>query len=68
MNCGVDHRRGLDPELLWPWPRPAATALIGSLAWEPPYAVGAALKRQKTNKKNKVFMFSLLSCRNSLYV
>ena len=32
--------------------RPAATALIRPLAWEPPYATGAALKRQKTKKKN----------------
>ena len=31
---------------------PAAVALIQPLAWEPPYAVGAALKRQK-NKKQK---------------
>ena len=36
-----------DPVLLWLWCRPAATALIGPLAWEPPYAMGAALERQK---------------------
>ena len=36
-----------DPPLLWLWCRPAATALIRPLAWEPPYAAGAALKRQK---------------------
>ena len=34
--------------LLWLWCRPAA---IGPLAWEPPNAVGAALKRQKDQKK-----------------
>ena len=28
--------------------RPAATAPIRPLAWEPPYAAGVALKRQKT--------------------
>ena len=28
-----------------------ATAPIRSLAWEPPYAAGAALKRKKQNKK-----------------
>ena len=36
--------------------RPVATALNGRLAWEPPYAVGAALgkaKRQKKKKKKK---------------
>ena len=52
VSCGVGHRHGSDPTLLWLWCRPAATALIGSLAWEPPYAVGAALKRQ-TNKQKK---------------
>ena len=33
------------------WCRLAATVLIGPLAWEPPYAAGAALKRQKDKKK-----------------
>ena len=47
MNCGVGRRRGLDPALLWQWPSPAATALIRPLAWEPPHAIGVALKRQK---------------------
>ena len=31
----------------------AATALIWPLAWEPPYAAGAALKRKKDKKKKK---------------
>ena len=56
MSCGVGHRHSLDPELLWLWCRPVATALIRLLAWEPPYAVGTALKRQKKKKlkhKNK---------------
>ena len=42
---GVGHRRGSD--LAWLRRRPMATALIQPLAWEPPYAAGAALKRQK---------------------
>ena len=29
------------------WCRPSAIALILSLAWEPPYAMGAALKKEK---------------------
>ena len=33
--------------MLWLWCRPAAVAPIRPLAWEPPYAAGAALKRQK---------------------
>ena len=32
-----------DPELLWLWCRPSATALIRPLAWEAPYATVAAL-------------------------
>ena len=38
---------------LWLWRRPAAAALIQPLAWEPPYAAGAALKRQNKNKQTK---------------
>ena len=37
-----------DPELLWLWCRPAAAAPIQLLAWELPYAMGGALKRQQT--------------------
>ena len=47
LSHGIGHRRGLDPVLLWLWHRPAAIALIQPLAWEPPYAVGVALKRLK---------------------
>ena len=53
MNCGVGCRHGLDLARLWLWRKPAATAPIGPLAWEPPYAVGAALKGQKTKKKKR---------------
>ena len=44
MNCGVGRRHGWDSTLLWLWDRPAAVALIQSLVWELPYAVGVALK------------------------
>ena len=47
VSCGVGRKCGLDPEWLWLWRGLTATALIRPLAWEPPYAVGAALKRQK---------------------
>ena len=57
--CGC--RFGLDPLLLWLWLwcRPAAAALIGPLAWEPPCDVGEALKIQKTKdkKQKKVLPF-----------
>ena len=51
MNCGVGHRGGSDPSLLWLWHRPVATAPIRPLAWEPPYAMGAALEKAKKKKK-----------------
>ena len=55
MSCGVGHRCGLDPALvlLWLWCRPAAVAPIRPLAWEPPYAAGVALKRQKDKKEKE---------------
>ena len=46
-------RRGSDPALLWLWRRLAATALIRPLAWEPPYAAGAAQEITKRLKKKK---------------
>ena len=52
VSCGVGRRRGSDPALLWLWCRKAAEAPIQPLAWELPYATGAALKRQ-TNKQTK---------------
>ena len=53
MSCGVGHRHSSDPELLWLWRRPAATAPTGLLVWETPYAEGAALKKDKKRPKKK---------------
>ena len=53
MSCGVGHRHGLDLALLWLWCRAVAVALIRPLAWEPPYATGAALKKKKKKKDKK---------------
>ena len=47
MSCCIGCRRGSDLALL------AAAALIRPLAWEPPYATGAALQGQKTKNKIK---------------
>ena len=57
MSCDVGHRRGLDPKLLWLWRRPVAAARIQPLAWESPYAKGAALEKAK--KKKSVLMYTL---------
>ena len=53
MSCGIGHKGSLDLALLGLWYRPAATAPIGPLAWEPPCAAEAALKNAKKRKKKK---------------
>ena len=52
MSCDVGCRRGSDAALLWLWCSLAATAPIRPLAWEPPYAEGAALEEAKRQKEN----------------
>ena len=47
MSCGVGGKGGSDLALLWLWCRPAAVVSIGPLAWDPPYAMGAAQKKKK---------------------
>ena len=50
LSCSVGHKCGSDLALLWC--KPAATAPIWPLAWEPPYNVSVALKtNRQTNKK-----------------
>ena len=73
MSCGIGHRHSLDLVLLWLWCRPAAVALVGPLAWERPYAMGAALKKKKKKKEKKytiekkitVHIFDEYRCKNS---
>ena len=47
---GVGPRCGLDLALLWLWHRPAAAALIQSLAQELSYATSVAIERKRKNK------------------
>ena len=51
MSCGVGHRHGLKPTLLWLWRKPAAVASIQPLAWELPHASSVALKKKKKKMK-----------------
>ena len=54
MSCGTGCKHSSYLASLWLWCRPTAGAPIQPLAWEPPYALGAALKqRQKKKKKRK---------------
>ena len=39
--------------MLWLWCKAAAAAPFGLLAWEPPYAAGAALKKDERQKKRE---------------
>ena len=52
-SCGIGRRCGSDLALLWLWQRSATVALIRPLAWEPPYAMGAALKRKKEEEEEE---------------
>ena len=61
MSCGIGHRSSSDPTLLWLWCRPAAVAPIRPLGWEPPYVMGAALKKLKKKKKDKKYVDMLTS-------
>ena len=47
VSWGVGHRHGSDLMLPWLWLRLAAAASVWPLAWEPPCAAGAALKKEK---------------------
>ena len=47
MSCGVGCRCALDLVWLWLWYKPEVVSPIRLLAWEPPYAMGGTLKRQK---------------------
>ena len=66
MSCGVGHGHSSDLVLLWLWRRPAAVALIGPLAWEPPCTAGVALKRKK--KKSLDIAYSLLVGAHCIHV
>jgi len=58
LSCGVGHRCHSDPALLWLWCRLAAAAPTQPLAWEFPYATGAALKSKK--KKKRIYMYAAI--------
>ena len=73
MSCGVGLRHVSDLALLWLWHQPAAVAPIRPLVWEPPYALGVALKGQNTHTRTRtrtstriiyiIFMFSFFFSR-----
>ena len=52
MSCGVGRRRGLDPALLWLW-EAGSNSANWIPTWEPPCAVGAAIKRFKKERRKE---------------
>ena len=62
VSYGVGRRHGLALALLWLWLWlwQEAVALIGPLAWETPYATGAALKKKKEKRKKHAFNVSIV--------
>ena len=56
MTYDVGHRQGSDLALLWLWHKLAAVAPIRPLVWEPPYSMGAALRRPKKMFTQKFFL------------
>ena len=55
--------------MLWLWCRLAATAPIRPLAWEPLCATGAALKRQKKNKrKQPAALFKIMATEEAILI
>ena len=65
MSCAVGCQCGSDPELLWLWHRPAAAAVIQSLAWELPHAAGAAMKKRKNKTESNGDFNSKALCHGS---
>ena len=59
MSCGVGHRCGSDPMLLWLWHKPAAAALNRPLAWESPYAMSASPKKPPPQKNPGIISYCL---------
>ena len=51
--------------MLWLWHRPAATAPIRLLAWEPPYAAEAA---QRNSKKTKKIIIIIIRCQREYVI
>ena len=68
MSCGVGHRHGLDLVLLRLWHRLAATAPLRPLDWEPPYAMGAALKKKRQKKKCIPNILKYMSIKSEIIV
>ena len=61
MSCGIGCRHRLNPKLLWLWHSWQLQLVFDPyLAWELPYAAGAALqskKKKKEKKSNEILLY-----------
>ena len=64
MSCGVGHRCDSDPAVA----QAGGYSSNQTLAWEPPYAKGGALVRQKDRKNKKMNQFTTPSVNISLKI
>ena len=53
MSCGVSHRYGSDPTLLWLWHRPASLALIRPPSLGTSICHGCSHKKRKKKKERE---------------
>ena len=53
----------MNPELLWPWHRLAATGPIRPLAWESPYAAGSSPRKGK-----KIYIYIYTHTHTYIYI
>ena len=68
MSCGVGHRCGWNPVLLWLWHRPVPIALIRPLAWESPYAAAAAQEMAKQTNKKRLYIYIYIYTHTYIYL
>ena len=57
MSYGAHCRPSSDLALLWLWGRPSAAAPVQPLAWELPYATGAALEAKKKSPVENLLLY-----------
>ena len=50
------------------WCRPAAAVAFQLLAWEPPYAVGKALKKKERKKKYRALCSGFIVKKSTLFM
>ena len=61
MRCGVVHRHGSYPALLWLWCRLAGVAPILPLTWQPPYALAVAPQIKKKGEKKATMTNTIIN-------